>query len=433
MILLSAASIAGLIASIVLYSQDSVTNAQWKILGMVVCAIMLITIIITLLIFIYCYKNGYMFNKDEDDIDLNDPSTSRDAEGNEKQKAVLRKIYKFNRPNDQASIPSNVLQDVSTSSSMSQSAVEVNDKQTNTETTIAPLRPKDFDRGVWASINAYGGVSYRPLIPPHMVSRFIQVIPHDIDETYQMPQVIYEVVAPTAAIMPSTQIQPRIVQIPAQQVPMVEVIEPSRKQQRTTIIRQPQTQQIIVQQTPRIEYVDEQRPHRVIQQAEYVDVEEQRPRRVVQQTEYADEQRPRRAVQQTEYVDEQRPRRVVQQTEYVDEQRPRRVVQQTEYVDVEEQKPRRIVQQPEYVDVEEQKPRRIVQQPEYEIVEEIDDRSSSPSQSSMEEIVEIVDAPKPTRQRGRKKGKKHKTGAISVKHINSNGEIVENHNRKHYA
>jgi hypothetical protein len=201
-----------------------------------------------------------------------------------------------------------------------------------------------------------------------MVSRFIQVIPYDIDETYQVPQVIYEVVAPTTAVIPSTQIQPRIIQIPAQQAPILEIIEPSRKQQRTTIIRQPQTQQIIVQQTPQIEYVDEQRPRRVIQQAEYVDDEEQRPRRVVQQIEYVDEQ----------------------------------------------------------------KPRRIVQQPEYEIVEEIDDRSSS-SGSSMEEVVEIVDAPKQSRKRGRKKGKKNKTGAISVKHINSNGEIVENHNRKHYA
>jgi len=401
MILLSAASIAGLIASIVLYSQDSVTDAQWKILGMVVCAIMLITIIITLLVFIYCYKNGYMFNNDEDDIDINDPSTNHDIEGNERQKAVLRKIYKFNRPNERTPVPSNVLQDVSSppssSSSISHIPVPVNDKQTNTDTTIAPLPPKDLDRGVWASINAYGGVAYRPLIAPQMTSRFIQVLPQEIDETYQIPQVIYQVVAPATTVIPTAQMQPRIVQIPAppapifevvepkknqtriiptsthqvpaveviqsqkkqsriiptseQQLSMIEVIEPSKKQQRTTIIRQPQTQQIIVQQTPRIEYVEEQRPRRVVQQTEYVDIDDQRPRRVIQQ-------------------------------------------------------------------------------PTYEIVEEIVDRSTSASTSSMEEIVEIVDAPKNIRQRERKKGKRHKTGTVSVKHINSNGEIVENRNRK---
>jgi hypothetical protein len=360
---------------------DSVTDAQWKILGMVVCAIMLITIIVTLLIFIYCYKNGYMFNQDEDDIDDTDPSVARDAEGNDRQKAVLRKIYKFNRPNEPPPYPSNnVLQDVSTSSSLSESAVEVNDKQTNTETTIAPLRPKDFDRGVWASINAFGGVSYRPLVPPRMVSRFIQVLPHEIEETYQVPQVIYQVVAPASTVIPSTQIQPRIIQMPAQQsfvevieapkkqprivqTPVrqgsfVEVIEPTRKQPRTTIIRQPQTQQIIVQQAPRTEYVD------------------------------------------------------------VEEQRPRRVIQQPEYVDVEEKRPRRVIQQPEYVDVEEKRPRRVVQQPEYEIVEEIADGSSATSSgSSVEEVVEVVDAPKRMRRNRRQKGKKNNTGQVSVKHI----------------
>ncbi len=50
---------------------------------MVVCAIMLITIIITLLIFVYCYKNGYMFDND-DDIDPTEPSITQDAEGNER-------------------------------------------------------------------------------------------------------------------------------------------------------------------------------------------------------------------------------------------------------------------------------------------------------------------------------------------------------------
>jgi hypothetical protein len=348
---------------------------------MVVCAIMLITIIVTLLIFVCCYKHGYMFNKD-DDIDPNDPSSTQDADGNDRQKAVLRKIYKFNRPNETSSIPSGKLQDVSTPTPIPQPTYLVTDKQTNTETTIATIRPRDLDRGVWPSRNAYNGISYRPLIQPQTISRFIQVLPHEIEEAYQGPQIIYQIVAPAAAIPPQ-QLQPRIIQMPAHEASVVEVIETTRKQPRTTIIRQPQTQQIVVQPTTRYEYVDaedqQQRPRRI----EYVDTEEQRPRRI-------------------EYIDAD------------DQQRPRRI----EYVDAEEQqqqqRPRRI----EYVDAEAQpqRSRRIIQQPQYEIVEEIADRSTS---SASEDYVQVVDGPKHARKKGRKKEKKPKFGKISVKHVKS--------------
>jgi len=276
---------------------------------MVVCAIMLITIIMTLLIFVCCYKHGYMFDQDED-IDPADPSTTEDLDGNETQKAYLRKIYKFNRPNDISSIHPTGTDDVSTSPppQKMQPSVLVTDKLTNTDTTIAVIRPKDFDRGVWPSSNAFGGISYRPLIPPQSMSRFIQVLPQEIDEIMQPQQVIYQVVAP-APVIPTTQLQqkiiqmpapttntvveyietnekqiqhhqqqqPRIIQIPAHEAPVVEYVESVPKQSRTTIVRQPQTQQIIVQpSTTQIEYVDvaDQRTHRIVQKPQYEIVEE---------------------------------------------------------------------------------------------------------------------------------------------------------------
>ncbi|CAF0936650.1 unnamed protein product [Adineta steineri] len=347
MIILGTASFAGLIASIVTYSQDSVTDAQWKILGMVVCTIIIITIIVTLIVFICCYKYGYMFNKDED-VDPDDPSATYDADGNERQKAVLRKIYKFNRPTEGSSIPSGMVQDVSTPGSISYPTVQVTDKQTNTESTIATVRPKDFNRGVWPSMNSYGGIMYRPLIPPDMVSRFIQVLPQDIEESLQVPQIIYQVVAPV-----KREVQPRIIQIPSQQAPVIEVIE----------TKQPRT---------RVEYIDVEE-----QQPEYEIIEEKRPRRIIQQ--------------QPEY-------------EIVEEKRPRRVVQQ---------------QQPQYEVVEEKRPRRLVQQQsQHEYVEEIANQSES---SSIEEFVQVIDAPKQTRQQRRKKDKKQNFG-VSVKRIQSNND-----------
>ncbi|CAF4266055.1 unnamed protein product, partial [Rotaria magnacalcarata] len=102
--------------------------------------------------------------------------------------------------------------------------IQVNDKQTNTETTISQIRPKDFNRGVWPLKNAYGGVSYRPPVPPKMASRYIQAVPHEIDEILESPQVIYQIVAPASAI-PSKNIPPRMIQTSDNGESDIEVIE----------------------------------------------------------------------------------------------------------------------------------------------------------------------------------------------------------------
>ncbi|UJR38260.1 hypothetical protein I4U23_030933 [Adineta vaga] len=347
MILLGIASFAGLIASIATYSKDNVNDAQWKILGMVVCSIMLITIIVTLIVFICCFKYGYMFNKDED-IDPNDPSSTYDADGNERKKAVLRKIYKFNRPAETSSIPSG-LQDVSTTASVSHPPVQVNDKQTNTEATIAPVRPIDFDRGVWPSKNAYGGLVYRPLIQPRMISRIVQVLPADFEEIIQPKQVIYQVVAPTA-----TEIQPRYIELPERETSYVEVIETKPKQTRT------------IQQAPVIEVIETKQSY---------------PRTtIVRPTQHQS-----MAVQPTT----------------------------TRY---------------EYVDVEEARTIRRKPPPQYEYVEESIDQSDA---SSVEEIVEIVDAPRHLRQQQRqqeqpqqekRKETKKGFGNVLVKHVRATND-----------
>ena len=343
---------------------DSATDAQWKILGMVVSAIMLITIIITLLIFVCCYKHGYMFDKD-DDVGLIDASATRDADGNENQTAFLRKIYKFNRPNE-TPMPSVVPHHIKTPPS--QTVILVNDKQTNTDTTIAEVRPRDFDRGVWPSINAYGGISYRPLSSPDVTSRFIQVFPHEIEEALRPQHIIYQVVAPAAAI-PSPPIHTRTIQIPASQVPMVEVME--------TVQKGPRTIHVTGSQVAGVEIVEAvQRPPRTFHVSgpdgplmEYVDATPKQARTTI----------------------------------------------------IRQSQPQQIIVQPntriEYMDVDEQRGRRIVQKPQYEIVEEVEDRSTA---SPMEEVVEIVEMPRHGRRHGRKKdGKRSGFGKISVKHIKS--------------
>lgn len=346
---------------------DSATDAQWKILGMVVSAIMLITIIITLLIFVCCYKHGYMFDKD-DDVDLIDASTTRDAEGNENQKAFLRKIYKFNRPNE-TPMPSVVPRHVKTPPS--QIIVLVSDKQTNTDTTIAEMRPRDFDRGVWPSIHAYGGIAYRPLISPHVTSRFIQVFPHEIEEALRPQQIIYRVVAPAAAIS-SPPVHTRTIQIPASQVPMVEVME--------TVQKGPRTIHVTGSQVPGVEIVETM--HKA-------------PRTI---------HMPAAEGSLVEYVDA--------------------TPKQARTTIIRQQQPQQIMVQPntriEYVDVDEQRGRRIVQKPQYEIVEEVVDRSTA---SPMEEVVEFVEMSRHGRRHGRKKdGKRSGFGKISVKHIKSSRE-----------
>lgn len=363
-----------------------------------------------------------MFDKD-DDIDGADPSTTQDAEGNARQKAFLRKIYKFNRPNDTSSIPSNIPHNVSTSPLMSQPTINVTDKQTNTEATIAVIRPKDLNRGVWPSMNAYGGISYRPLIQPQMVSRFIQVLPHEIEQTMQPQQVIYQVVAPAAAIPPQ-QIQSRIIQIPAEQSSsdFLQYIETTQQQQ-----QQPRTIQIPVQQQQIVEYVQTTQRQ---QQPRTIQIPAQQPQ-TIEYVETTQRQQPRMIqipapqsplVEYIETTQKQQPRTTIirqPQTQQIVVQPSTRI----EYVDSEDQQTHRIVQQPttriEYVNAKDQRTHRNVQQPQYEIVEEIIDRSSP---SPMDEYVEVVDAPKHGRHREKKKDKKRGFGKIIVKHIRSDND-----------
>jgi hypothetical protein len=230
---------------------------------MVVCAIMLLTVIVTLCIFIYCYKQGRILNNNgtnsftrqynqENDrrnpYDDNQENGFRKPYNNNNQPYDSRKPYNYNQsydprrpynhnqPYDRSPIPHGIMRNGSPFSGYDD-IIQVQDKQTNTETTIAPLRPRDFQSGVWSAINAYGGVSYRPQRSPKTVSRFVQVFASDIEQSFlklknQVPN----------------------------NVP-------------TTVIRRPGT---------RLEYADEQRPRRVVEpQPQYEIVEEiiERPRR----------------------------------------------------------------------------------------------------------------------------------------------------------
>jgi hypothetical protein len=334
-----------------------------------------------------------MFDKD-DDVDPLDPSTTHDAEGNERQKAVLRKIYKFNRPTETPVVRSPP-PPPPTPPPKPQPSFLVSDKQTNTETTIAISRPNDIERGVWPSINAYGGISYRPLITPHMTSTFIQVLPHEIEQAMQPQQVIYQVVAPTAAI-PPPQIQPRIIQIPAPQAPVVEYVETKQKQQ-------PRRIQVSTPESSVIEYVEtkKKKQPRIIQvpapetpMIEYVETKQKQQPRMIQMTSPETS-----AVEYVETIQKQPRRSNVHQP-----QTHKIMVQPTTHI--------------EYVDAEEQqRGRRVVQKPQYEIVEEVSDRSTSAS--PVQEMVEIVDDRKHKRNRGRKKEKKHGFRKVSIKHLKS--------------
>lgn len=211
-----------------------------------------------------------MFNQDEDD-DPADGSPTRDAQGNERQKAVLRKIYKFNRPND---TPSGMVNNM-TPAPTQQPTVLVTDKQTNTESTIATVRPRDFERGVWTYNNAFGGRILRPLIAPTTVSRIIQVVPHEIEAALQPTRIVYEVVQNPVVVSPVPE-QPRMIKIPAPQVPVIEVLEKPRKPTKTTIVRETVPEPLTVPARTRIEYVEveEPRARRVVQKPKYEIVEE---------------------------------------------------------------------------------------------------------------------------------------------------------------
>ncbi|CAF4378284.1 unnamed protein product [Rotaria socialis] len=380
---LACGSLAGLIASIVLYSQDSNANSQWKLLGMVICSIMLITIIATLLIFICCYKHGFMINVDDEDDPI-DLFRKSDGKQYERQQDTLRN-YKFNPGNDSTPMPSNILQDVSTPKLLHTLTIQVNDKQTNTETTISQIRPKDFNHGVWPLKNAYGGVSYRPPVPPKMASRYIQAVPHEIDETLEPPQITYQIVAPASAI-PSKNILPRMIQTSDDDE---SAIETTRKQQ-PNVVREAQKHNIVVQRKNRIEYVHGAQPE--TNRLQYDDTDEEESQHIHKAV--TNGKRQQQPQQHIEYFD-------------TDEEE----TNHQEQIDVKHKQPHRI----EYVDTKEERPHRIAKQPQYDVVEDVIERARSSS------IDDIDDASKEDRKRGRKKHKKHGVGKkVTVKHIKAN-------------
>jgi hypothetical protein len=93
-----------------------------------------------------------------------------------------RRPTNYNQPYDRSPIPYGMMQNGSPAYE-NEDQIPVEDKQTNTETTIAPLRPRDFQSGVWLGRNEYGGVSYLPVEPVKMVNRLIQASGNDIDQS----------------------------------------------------------------------------------------------------------------------------------------------------------------------------------------------------------------------------------------------------------
>jgi len=198
MLFLALGSLGGLVASVFLYIQgkmitylffqisqflfhlDMSTDAEWKILGMVVCAIMLFTVGLTLCIFIYCYKKGHIRNNNINNNNINNNSLTP----NYNQENDYRDPYNYNRS---PAVPYGTMEDV-TPSFTNEDIIQVRDKFTNTETTISPIRPKDIQRGVWTGNNAYDGISYRPIQPPKMVHRYIEASPAEIDRLSSKPK-----------------------------------------------------------------------------------------------------------------------------------------------------------------------------------------------------------------------------------------------------
>ncbi|CAF1221064.1 unnamed protein product [Didymodactylos carnosus] len=178
MIFLGLGSFSGLIASLVLYLQgksynaqntiifhkpgkqtfnfslvqDRVTDAQWKILGIVVCALMLTTVALAFLTHIYCYKNGYMlsegdsFYSDDDDSKYESKSSTQGSR------------YKYKSPADLA--PTQL-----TPGSLS---IGITDKQTN---TVRALIAHPLEQEIVEDIDT-------PCLPIHVIQK-----PEDITHT----------------------------------------------------------------------------------------------------------------------------------------------------------------------------------------------------------------------------------------------------------
>lgn len=156
---------------------DINTDPQWKILGMVVSAIMLLTVLVTLCIFYCCYKQGRILGGDPNKDPRKHPQR---FDGNDSQRPFDREQDPYNPSQYRSSIPYGNLRNFSPDSAQGD-MIRVNDKLTNTENTGAPLRHRDFQRGAWPSVNAYGGYAHRPAVPPRMASRAIQASPTQPD------------------------------------------------------------------------------------------------------------------------------------------------------------------------------------------------------------------------------------------------------------
>lgn len=195
MILLASGSIAGLVVAAVFYANgkridhwqcvnkallDPNTDSQWKILGMVVSSIMLLTVLVTFCIFLYCYKQGRIVGA----TNPNDPFKPQPLDNNEYGRNYGREPDPMPYPAPyyqpgigNSSYPNNHISPIP----HADETIPVHDKLMNTEQTYAPLRPRDLQRGVWPSNNAYGGYPSRPTIPPKSFSRPVQASPTQFD------------------------------------------------------------------------------------------------------------------------------------------------------------------------------------------------------------------------------------------------------------
>ena len=170
---------------------DNTTDPQWKILGMVVCSIMLLTVLVTLCIFIYCYKKGRIVNN----MNTMNPTSNSVLTPPYHQENEIRHPFNYNR----SPVPYGRMENLS-ATSVDDGVVQVQDKLTNTETTISPLRPRDIQRGVWQGNNAYGGIAHRPIDPPRMAHRFTPAVPNDIDQIPSKPRSQVTDIAPQTII-----------------------------------------------------------------------------------------------------------------------------------------------------------------------------------------------------------------------------------------
>ncbi|CAF1449155.1 unnamed protein product [Didymodactylos carnosus] len=160
----------------------------------------------------------------EDDLYSDD---DEDENGNNTPKVIPSEVYKVDHPKDPpASRTVTPIQPIS---------VEVTDKQTNTETTIATTKPKDFDRLVWAHPRqGASALLLKPRVPPMTQTRWVQVYPHD----FESKPIICQVIEKPIAAQPKP--LPNIIQIvkqpPRQAGELVEIIE---KPQFVRVIQMP--------------------------------------------------------------------------------------------------------------------------------------------------------------------------------------------------